>query len=66
MALLLGIDFGTSCFKVGLFEPTGALRGLGRVAVGKDSSAPGRCEVPVARFRHLLRAGLVRRHLHRK
>jgi sugar (pentulose or hexulose) kinase len=58
MALLLGIDFGTSYFKVGLFEPTGALRGLGRVAVGKDSSAPGRSEVPVERFWHLLRSGL--------
>lgn len=58
MALLLGIDFGTSYFKVGLFEPTGALRGLGRVAVGKDSSAPGRSEVPVERFWHLLRTGL--------
>ena len=58
MALLLGIDFGTSYFKVGLFEPTGALRGLGRVAVGKDSSAPGRSEVPVDRFWHLLRTGL--------
>lgn len=58
MALLLGIDFGTSYFKVGLFEPTGALRGLGRVAVGKDSPAPGRSEVPVERFWHLLRTGL--------
>jgi xylulokinase len=58
MALLLGIDFGTSYFKVGLFEPTGTLRGLGRVAVGKDSSAPGRSEVPVGRFWSLLRTGL--------
>ncbi len=58
MALLLGIDFGTSYFKVGLIEPTGALRGLGRVAVGKDSSAPGRSEVSVERFWHLLRIGL--------
>jgi xylulokinase len=58
MALLLGIDFGTSYFKVGLFEPTGTLRGLGRVAVVKDSSAPGRSEVPVERFWQLLRAGL--------
>ncbi len=58
MALLLGIDFGTSYFKVGLFEPTGALRGLGRVAVGKDSPAPGRSEVPGERFWHLLRTGL--------
>lgn len=58
MALLLGIDFGTSYFKVGLFEETGHLRGLGRVAVEKDSPQPGWCELPVERFWQLLRAGL--------
>ncbi|SDS48636.1 FGGY-family carbohydrate kinase [Opitutus sp. GAS368] len=58
MALLLGIDFGTSYFKVGLFEETGDLRGLGRIAVDKVSPLPGRSELPVDRFWQLLRAGL--------
>ena len=58
MALLLGIDLGTSYFKVGLFDETGAMRGLGRVAVGKSSPAPGRSELPVAEFWRLLRQGL--------
>ena len=50
MTLLLGIDFGTSYFKVGLFDATGELRGLGRVAVGKQSPAPGWSELPVPDF----------------
>jgi len=58
MALLLGIDFGTSYFKVGLFEATGDLRGLGRIAVDKVSQTPGRSELPLDRFWQLLRAGL--------
>jgi len=58
MALLLGIDFGTSYFKVGLFDATGALRGLGRVAVGKQSPAPGWSELPMPDFWRLLRTGL--------
>ncbi len=58
MRLLLGIDFGTSYFKVGLFDPTGALRGLGRVAVGESSSRPGRSELAVDRFWEILRQGL--------
>lgn len=58
MALLLGIDFGTSYFKVGLFDAAGVLRGLGRVAVEKQSPAPGRSELPIADFWRLLRTGL--------
>ena len=58
MALLLGIDFGTSYFKVGLFDETGDLRGLGRIAVDKVSPLPGRCELSVDRFWQMLRAGL--------
>lgn len=58
MSLLLGIDFGTSYFKLGLFDPAGTLRGLGRVAVPKQAPAPGRCELPVAEFWRLLREGL--------
>src|SRR5882762_5378863 len=58
MALLLGIDLGTSYFKVGLFEPTGELRGLGRVPVNKLTPAPGRCELAVDEFWRALRHGL--------
>jgi sugar (pentulose or hexulose) kinase len=58
MSLLLGIDFGTSYFKLGLFDPAGTLRGLGRVAVPKQAPAPERCELPVADFWRLLREGL--------
>lgn len=59
MSLLLGIDLGTSYFKVGLFDATGALKGLGRVAVEKDIAIPGRNELPVPRFWQLLRRGLI-------
>jgi sugar (pentulose or hexulose) kinase len=58
MSLLLGIDFGTSYFKVGLFDSTGALKGLGRVSVETDKLARGWCEVPVPRFWSMLRRGL--------
>src|ERR1035437_4156603 len=58
MALLLGLDFGTSYFKVGLFDPAGALRGLGRVAVVKRSPEPGWSELPVEEFWRLLRTAL--------
>ena len=55
MPLLLGIDLGTSYFKVGLFNEQGALRGLGRVAVAKSSPAPGRFELPAELFWERLR-----------
>jgi xylulokinase len=58
MSLLLGLDLGTSYFKVALFELTGALRGLGRVAVEKVSPAPDRFELSPALFWHYLRRAL--------
>ena len=58
MSLLLGIDLGTSYFKVGLFDEKGALRGLGRVAVEMDTPQAGRSELPVPRFWAHLRRGL--------
>jgi sugar (pentulose or hexulose) kinase len=58
MSLLLGIDLGTSYFKVGLFGADGALRGLGRVAVPKQTPAPGRSELAVDDFWRILREGL--------
>ncbi|MBI5769224.1 MAG: FGGY-family carbohydrate kinase [Verrucomicrobia bacterium] len=58
MALLLGIDLGTSYFKIGLFDEGGTLRGLGRVAVTWDEPGPGRSELAVEVFWRLLRRGL--------
>jgi xylulokinase len=58
MALLLGIDLGTSYFKIGLFDESGALKGLGRVSVPKNSPAPGRSELAVEDFWRALRDGL--------
>lgn len=62
MRLLLGIDLGTSYFKVGLFGADGALHGLGRVAVGVEALEPGRRELPIAvfwdRLRQAVRAAL--------
>lgn len=58
MALLLGIDLGTSYFKVGLFDASGALRGLGRVAVASVSPAPGRIELAAEIFWQRLRQAL--------
>jgi sugar (pentulose or hexulose) kinase len=58
MSLLLGIDLGTSYFKVGLFDETGALKGLGRVAAGASAQADGRVELPAQDFWPRLRRGL--------
>ena len=58
MGLYLGIDFGTSYFKVGLFDEAGSLRGLGRVAVEPRTPAPGRVEVPIEAFWQRLRWAL--------
>lgn len=58
MHLLLGIDLGTSYFKVGLFSENGELKGLGRIPVDKVSPALGSYELPVENFWRLLRLGL--------
>src|SRR5437016_723806 len=56
--MLLGLDFGTSYFKVGLFAPDGTPRGLGRIAVDADRPGPGRVELPVDAFCLRIRRGL--------
>ncbi len=56
--LLLGIDLGTSYFKAGIFDAAGTLKGLGRVAVARQSPAPDRCELAAADFWKLLRSAL--------
>lgn len=58
MDLVLGVDLGTSYFKLGLFDIQGRLCGLGRVAVTKDTGDGTRAELPVDRFWRLLRKGL--------
>ncbi|PTX94630.1 FGGY-family carbohydrate kinase [Opitutus sp. ER46] len=58
MTLLLGIDLGTSYFKVGVFDPAGGLRGLGRVPVEKSAPHPGWAELEVGQFWTLLRTAL--------
>ncbi len=51
METVLGIDLGTTNFKVGAFDREGRLTGLGRVPVVKDRGDDGiRCEVPSDRF----------------
>lgn len=58
MEFVLGIDLGTSYFKLGLFDRKGNLRGLGRVAVEKDTADGSLCKLPTGRFWQLLRRGL--------
>ncbi|MGI8783868.1 MAG: FGGY-family carbohydrate kinase [Acidobacteriota bacterium] len=58
MEVVLGIDLGTSYFKLALVDRAGTLRGLGRVFVPKDEGDGTRCELPVERFWNLLREGL--------
>lgn len=59
MKLLLGVDLGTSYFKLGLFDSNGELKGLGRVAVDPQTPAPGRFELSVPAFWDRLRRALV-------
>ncbi|HTO02395.1 MAG TPA: FGGY-family carbohydrate kinase [Opitutus sp.] len=58
MSLFLGIDLGTSYFKIGLFDHDGALRGLGRVAVEPVCRAEGRYELATTAFWRKVRDGL--------
>lgn len=58
MELTLGIDLGTSYFKLGLFDREGQLRGLGRVGVLKSDVNGLQCELTVKNFWALLREGL--------
>lgn len=55
MRFFLGIDLGTSYFKVGLFDEHGKLHGLGRRALLKNSDGAV-CEVEIPVFWKTLRA----------
>jgi sugar (pentulose or hexulose) kinase len=56
--LILGIDLGTSYFKMGLFDYQGRLRGLGRVAVLTERKRDCLCQLQVVDFWKALRQGL--------
>ncbi len=58
MEYVLGIDLGTSYFKLGLFDKKSKLCGLGRIAVEKDTGDGSLCELPTERFWNLLQKGL--------
>lgn len=55
MPLYLGIDLGTSYFKVGLFDAAGVRKGLGRVRIETSEPAAGQCVLSVDAFWRLLR-----------
>lgn len=56
--LFLGIDLGTSYFKLGLFDPSLGLRGLGRVAVPNTGDRVTTSEVTADDFWKALATGL--------
>ena len=58
MDLVLGIDLGTSYFKLGLFNRAGDLCGLGCVATPTKTANGSICEAPVNDFWSSLRSGL--------
>jgi len=58
MKFVLGIDLGTSYFKLGLFNKDGNLCGLGRAAVDSDAGDSSLCELPTERFWELLKNAL--------
>lgn len=59
MPLYLGIDFGTSNFKVGLFGESGTLRGLARLKVEATPPGGARSELSTERFWSMLRRGVM-------
>ena len=58
MDLVLGIDLGTSYFKVGLFDGHGRLKGLGRVPLRAERGDGSRYELPVQSFLGTLNHGI--------
>jgi sugar (pentulose or hexulose) kinase len=57
MSYFLGIDLGTSYFKIGIFDETGNLKGLSRQYVHKVSNG-AICELPIEIFWKTIRDGL--------
>jgi len=55
---VLGIDLGTSYFKIGLFDRAGALCGLARLPVPKGTGDPDCYELEPSVFWHILHQGI--------
>ena len=56
--LLLGVDLGTSYFKLGLFNGCGETVGLARTAVAKDAGDGSLCQLDAELFWSLLKSSL--------
>ena len=57
MEVVLGIDLGTSWFKLGVIDRDGRLAGLGRIPLPAPEPGSARRELPVAWFRQALADG---------
>ena len=55
MAMVFGIDLGTTNIKGVLVEDTGVIRGIGRVPITYDRDSTGRCELEPGVFRTTVR-----------
>ncbi len=60
MGVVLGIDLGTSWFKLGIIDREGRLAGLGRIPLPAPEPGSARRELPVAWFREALADGIGR------
>jgi xylulokinase len=58
MTVFLGVDLGTSYFKVGVFDGSGRLRGLGRSATPVTRGPAGVHEMPLPAFWQALQLAL--------
>jgi sugar (pentulose or hexulose) kinase len=58
MSYILGIDLGTSYFKFGIYDDALNLKGLGRVAVEKNTGSGNLCELPAESFINLIKEGV--------
>jgi xylulokinase len=57
--VILGVDLGTSYFKLALFDHQGELVGLATVGVDKDMGDGSRCEVASEQFWSWLKTGVL-------
>jgi sugar (pentulose or hexulose) kinase len=58
MEYVLGIDLGTSYFKIGIIDTSGKLRGLGRIAVPISSKENDKWECNVHDFISIIKQGI--------
>ena len=55
MALVFGIDLGTTNIKGVLVDHSGVVRGIGRIPISYDRDSTGRCELAPEYFRDAVR-----------